>query len=239
MCSELSWCVNRSEFKHNYRRAIDAINDEELSEFNKILIRKRFIPMVNIMEIESKRVNTAFTLFQIVTTVGSIMVPALLSTEERSLIFNSTDIDQTLQEHNMYWTTWGISIAVTISNAFNQLLGLERKYIMRNVHVSQMKKEAWSFLQKSGDLYGQYIDKTHNEIIHMFWKRAEKLRHEQVINDLSLERYNDINDIDNDIDIEEDDLNITNDYYYLKYFDDHAVHVCQLMKKLSYVILFD
>lgn len=203
MCSELSWCVNRSEFKHNFRKAIDAVNKKDLSEYNKILLRKRFIPMVNMMEIESKRANVGYTLFQTVTTLGSIVVPALLSTEERSLIFNSTSIEQLRQEHNMYWTTWAISIAVTVSNAFNQLLGLERKYIMRNIHVSQMKKEGWSFLQKSGDTYGIHNDKkTHDQLIHIFWKRVEKIRHDQIVNDLSFDRFDDIDSIENDLPLE-------------------------------------
>ena len=148
MCSELSWCVNNSDFKQKFQRAIDELNDEELSSFNKVLLKKRFIPMVGKMEIESKRANFLYTIFQTATTLGSILVPALLSIEDRSIIFNATQVEQIQQEHNMYWVTWGISLVVTISNAFNQLLGLERKYIMRNIHLSQMKKEGWCFLEK-------------------------------------------------------------------------------------------
>jgi hypothetical protein len=201
MCSEFSWCINRSEFKHNYRKTIDALKSSDLSDYNKILLRKRFIPMVNIMEIESKRVNTAYTLFQIITTLGSIMVPALLSTEEKSISFNSTTYEQELQEHNLYWTIWGISIAVTVSNAFTQLLGLERKYIMRNIHVSQIKKEGWLFLQKAGDIYSKYNNKNYDDFIHIFWKRVERLRHDQIVDDLSFDKFDDIirDDIPNDI----------------------------------------
>ena len=96
MCSEFSWCINRSEFRENYTRAIDRIEDDEeedcgLSQLNRIMLKRRFIPMVNRMEIESKRANTLFTIFQIITTLGSIVVPALLSIEEKSLVFNSTN----------------------------------------------------------------------------------------------------------------------------------------------------
>jgi hypothetical protein len=192
MCSEFSWCVNRSEFKLNYRKTIDAIDDTELSGFNKILLRKRFIPMVNMMEIEAKRANTGYSIFQLITTMGSIMVPALLSVEEKTFLFNSTDLDQERQAHNLYWLTWGISIAVTVSNAFNQLLGLEGKYITRNIHVSQMKKEGWSFLEKSGDLYCQFPNKSRNEVINIFWKRVEALRHNQIKNDLSFDNMDDL-----------------------------------------------
>ena len=194
MCSELSWCLNRSEFKQKFGRAIIDIPSIDLNKFNKILLRKRFIPMVNQMEIESKRVNLAFTVFQIITTLGSILVPAMIAIEDKAILFNSTSFDIEQQSHSLYWATWTISIAVTVSNAFNQLLGLERKYIMRNIHVSQIKKEGWQFLQKSGDIYGKFVNNNCNEFIHIFWRRIEKLRHNQIIADLSFDKFEDLKD---------------------------------------------
>ena len=58
-----------------------------------------------------------------------------------SLQYNYTSFDIERQSHNIFWITWAISMAVTISNGFNQLLGLERKYILRNVSVSQIQKD--------------------------------------------------------------------------------------------------
>ena len=192
MASEVSWFWFQSQFKKDYRKTIESINDNELSELNKMLLRKRFIPILKTMELEMKRVSTGFTLFQIITTLGSIVVPALLSIEDRNFTFNSTALDLEHQSHNLYWTTWAISIAVTISNAFNQLLGLEKKYIIRNIHLSQMKKEGWSFLEKSGNVYGKDPSKTRNELIHIFWKRVETLRHNQIKNDLSFDNTDDL-----------------------------------------------
>ena len=192
MASEVSWFWFQSQFKKDYRKTIESIDDKELSELNKMLLRKRFIPILKTMELEMKRVSTGFTLFQIITTLGSIVVPALLSIEDRNFTFNSTALDLEHQSHNLYWTTWAISIAVTISNAFNQLLGLEKKYIIRNIHLSQMKKEGWSFLEKSGNVYGKDPSKTRNELIHIFWKRVETLRHNQIKNDLSFDNTDDL-----------------------------------------------
>ena len=192
MTSEVSWFWFQSQFKKDYRKTIESISNNELSEINKMLLRKRFIPILKTMELEMKRVSTGFTLFQIVTTLGSIVVPALLSIEDRNFSFNSTNLDLERQSHNLYWTTWAISIAVTISNAFNQLLGLEKKYIIRNIHLSQMKKEGWSFLEKSGNVYGKDPSKTRNELIYIFWKRVETLRHNQIKNDLSFDNTDDL-----------------------------------------------
>jgi hypothetical protein len=192
MASEVSWFWFQSQFKKDYRKTIETIDDNDLSPLNKMLLRKRFIPILKTMELEMKRVSTGFTLFQLITTLGSIVVPALLSIEDRSLLFNSTYSDIELQTHNLYWTTWAISISVTISNAFNQLLGLEKKYIIRNIHLSQMKKEGWSFLEKSGNIYGKTQSKTRNELINIFWKRVETLRHNQIKNDLSFDNTDDL-----------------------------------------------
>ena len=201
MCSELSWCMNRGQFKNNFKRALTFVDKEELSELNRGLLKNRFLPMMNTMEVEAKRVNTAFTTFQIVTTLGSIVVPALLSIEDVALQYNSTTTEVEFQNHNLFWITWGISMAVTISNGFNQLLGLERKYILRNISVSQIQKEGWSFLEKSGDVYGQLKQKKLDEIIHIFWKRVEKLRYEQIVTDLIIEKGSNIN-VDDPDDIE-------------------------------------
>lgn len=201
MCSELSWCMNRGQFKNNFKRALSFVDKEELSELNRGLLKNRFLPMMNTMEVEAKRVNTAFTTFQIVTTLGSIVVPALLSIEDVALQYNSTTTEVEFQNHNLFWITWGISMAVTISNGFNQLLGLERKYILRNISVSQIQKEGWSFLEKSGDVYGQLKQKKLDEIIHIFWKRVEKLRYEQIVTDLTIEKGSNIN-VDDPDDIE-------------------------------------
>lgn len=192
MTSEVSWFWFKSQFKKDYKQTIEEIEEDELSKLNKMLLRKRFIPILKTMELEMKRVSAGFTMFQIVTTLGSIVVPALLSIEDRNLIFNATVQQGEFQTHNLYWTTWAISIAVTISNAFNQLLGLEKKYIIRNIHLSQMKKEGWSFLEKSGSIYGKYPFKTRDQLIGIFWKRVETLRHNQIKNDLSFDNTDDL-----------------------------------------------
>ena len=45
MASEVSWFWFQSQFKKDYRKTIESINDNELSELNKMLLRKRFIPI--------------------------------------------------------------------------------------------------------------------------------------------------------------------------------------------------
>ena len=185
MCSSLSWVINKSKFAKRFIRVLDEEDTESLSNINKLIIQERFIPMVNSMIVESIRSKIFYILLQTTTTIGSILVPALLSAEEKNIFYNATEEQEVEYAHNLYWTIWGISLAVTLSNAINQLSNMDKKYIMRQINVSQMKKEGWSFIQKSGSIYSKYKNKKHNEFINVFWDRVEKLRFKQVITDLS------------------------------------------------------
>lgn len=191
MCSSLSWLINKSKFAKRFGRILDETEEESLSSFNKSIMRERYIPMVNAMIMESIRSNIFYILLQTTITFGSILVPALLSTEKKSIFYNSTKEEEIEYQHNLYWTIWGISIAVTLSNAVIQLTSMDKKYIMRHINVSHMKKEGWLFLQKAGKIYGQYNDSNHDTFINIFWNRIEQFRFSCVTNDLSYETLND------------------------------------------------
>ena len=74
---------------------------------------------------------------------------------------------------------------------------MDKKYIMRKINVSQMKKEGWLFLQKSGSIYNKYRKKKHDDFINIFWERVEKLRFKQVITDLSYDNIDEDTGVNN------------------------------------------
>ena len=195
MCSSLSWLMNKSKFAKRFTRVLYEIDENELSTHNKLMLKERFIPMVNSMIIESIHSNIFYLTLQSTITIGSILVPALLSTEQISIDNNTTMEDKVRYEYNLYWSIWGISLSVTLSNAIIQLSNMDKKYVMRHIHVSQMKKEGWSFLQKSGGVYGKYKNVLHNQFIHVFWERIEKFRLNCVTSDLSYDRIDNENDL--------------------------------------------
>ena len=197
MCSSLSWVINKSKFAKRFQRVLEDEDNESLSSSNKLIIQERFIPMVNSMIIESIRSKIFYFILQSTTTLGSILVPALLSSEEKNIVYNATQEQEVEYAHNLYLIIWGISLAVTLSNAISQLSNMDKKYIMRQINVSQMKKEGWLFLQKSGNVYNKYKNKKHDEFINIFWERVEKLRFKQVITDLSYDNIDDDTGINN------------------------------------------
>jgi hypothetical protein len=191
MCSSLSWVINKSKFAKRFDRILDETDLDSLSSYNKSILRERYIPMVNSMIIESIRSNIFFTILQSAITFGSILVPALLSTEQKNIIYNATNEEEILYQHNLYWIIWGISLSVTLSNAIIQLSNMDKKYIMRHINVSHMKKEGWLFLEKSGKIYGKYVNEKHDSFINIFWERIERFRFNCVTNDLSYDTLND------------------------------------------------
>ena len=132
MCSSLSWIINKSKFEKRFNRILDETPSESLSNFNKLILRERYVPMVNAMIIESIRSNVFYMILQTTTTLGSILVPALMSAEERDVFYNSTQEDEIQYSHHIYWTIWGTSLAVTLSNAINQLSNMEKTNLNNN-----------------------------------------------------------------------------------------------------------
>ena len=191
MCSTLSWIINKSKFAKRFKRVLEDTDSDSLSPHNKLIIIERFLPMVNHTIKESIRSNVFYFLLQTTITIGSIFVPALLSVEEKNIIINSTAEEDILYAHNLYWTIWCISLAVTISNAVVQLTNMDKKYVMRTIHVSQLKKEGWLFIQKAGSVYGRFKNNNHNSFINLFWNRIEKFRFSQILSDLSFDKIDD------------------------------------------------
>jgi hypothetical protein len=192
MCFLFNYFSSNSKFSKRYEAAIDDIDIDSLSLHNKLLLKKRYIPMINSMINESYISNLFYLVLQSTTTIGSIIVPALLSSNDKNIFYNSTNEELLLDNsNNLYRVIWGISLAVTLSNAISQLTNMEKKYVMRHIHSSQMKKEGWNFLQKSSDKYKQG---NHDQLINIFWDRIEKLRFKQVVSDLSYDHIDEIND---------------------------------------------
>ena len=187
MFSSLLWIINRSKFGKRFKNVVNNVDEISLSSHNKLVINERFIPMVNHMISQSIRSNFFYIILQSTITVGSILVPALLSTEEKNIITNSTQEEDIIYSHNLYWSIWGLSVAVTLSNAIIQLSSLDKKYIVRQIHVSQMKKEGWLFIDKAGDIYEKFKNKNHNDFITLFWDRIENLRYRQIVNNLTFD----------------------------------------------------
>lgn len=183
MCSNISWCVNKSEFSSRFGQLV-SMDDNELDPMSKQILKNRYINLVNAMEVASKRSSFWYSTFNTFTTVGSIIVPALISIQDRTFITDATDQDQIEHENGIYWATWGVSLMVTLSNALLRLFSLDKTYITRKIKSNHLKSEGWLFLELAGD-YSNY-DSHQDASIH-FCNQIEKIKTEQITEEYTFE----------------------------------------------------
>lgn len=183
MCSKISWCINQSEFSNRFGILV-SMEDNKLNEMSKEILRKRYINLVNALEVGSKRSAFWFTTFNLITTVGSIIVPALLSIQDRTFQVNATDQAQDNHENGIYWATWGVSLTVTLSNALLRLFSLDKTYITRKLKSNHLKSEGWLFLELAGE-YSNFDN--HQDAFVYFCNQIEKIKTEQITEEYTFE----------------------------------------------------
>lgn len=183
MCSNISWCVNRGEFSSRFGQLV-SMEDNKLDSMSKQILKNRYINLVNAMEVSSKRSAFWYSTFNTFTTVGSIIVPALISVQDRTFRTDATDQDQIEHENGIYWATWGVSLMVTLSNALLRLFSLDKTYITRKIKSNHLKSEGWLFLELAGE-YSNY-DSHQDAFIH-FCNQIEKIKTEQITEEYTFE----------------------------------------------------
>ena len=183
MCSNISWCVNKSEFSSRFSQLV-SMEDNKLNDMSKQILRNRYISLVNSLEVKSKRSGFWFSTLTTFTTVGSIIVPALISIQDRTFQTNATDQDQVNHENGIYWGTWGVSLMVTLSNAMLRLFSLDKTYITRKLKSNHLKSEGWLFLELSGE-YSKF--ETHQDGFTYFCNQIEKIKTEQITEEYTFE----------------------------------------------------
>jgi hypothetical protein len=146
MCSRVSWCFGRSHFTEHFRSICSTLNQEKINFMNI-----RYLRLVKNLEETTKRSALFYYIFSSVVTTGSILVPSLISIQDKAFRHDATESERTQHSNNIYWTVWGISIAVTFSNAFIKLLRLDQTYISRNLRLNQLRSEGMMYLSSVGD----------------------------------------------------------------------------------------
>ena len=134
----------------------------------------RYVKIVQHMEVQMKRTTLMYNVFSLLTTVGSILVPALISIQDKP--FSSSDTSpEDIEFHNsqVYWAGWGVSLVVTMSNGIIKLFSIDKTYITRHLRYNDFKKEGWLFLQ----LGGHYKNFTsHNRAFAVFAANIETIK---------------------------------------------------------------
>ncbi len=144
----------------------------ELTPLQRDTIKARYRFMMAEYRRRSILYSILFYLLRILMTVGSLVVPALIS-----LKGNSGESDTAL-----YWLTWSISLAVTTSNGLLTLFKLDKRFFMIHAVAERLRSETWQYLTLGGRYSGHYggHKPTHRNQYVFFVSRLEKIRMKHV-----------------------------------------------------------
>lgn len=215
----------RSKYKNLTQDIIERI---ELNEFNKLILKQRYVHLME--QLDTKRTSTTFwySFFTLMITLGSILVPALISIEDKplaypekttttitelngSIISNISvgDISQTntledyldKQSHALFWLTFCISLLVTICNAVIKLYSLDKIYIIRNLKYDELRREGWFFYTLTGD-YKTF--KNNDDAFKLFITKIETIKsmllHDELTPEFNMNNIPQISDYVSDTD---------------------------------------
>ena len=159
-------------------QVLDIINSLELSsETDKHILKSRFL--YEVLNYDARKMHTKkyYNGFRFAVTVGSILLPALLSIGQMDPAKLPRNFDQI-----SYWSTWSLSLTVTVCNGFLQLFSLDKNYFEFSLTSEQLKTEGWQFFQLSGK-YEDYED--HKAAYRPFCKSIENIKRKQVEKEFS------------------------------------------------------
>jgi len=157
-----------------YDRVNDIINKLVLknSPSDNEIIRNRFLYEVTQYEHKRDNVQKYYNGLRFVMTIGSILLPAILSIGQMDPAKLPKNFDIIT-----YWASWSLSLTITACNGFLQLFSLDKNYLGYSLVVEQLKTEGWQYFQLSGKYENA---KTHEQSFKQFCKSIESIKRKQI-----------------------------------------------------------
>ena len=153
---------------------VRAIRDLQLADNKKEVLIERYSLLVNELKNKTYSITIVFHTARIMITVGSLIVPALLSIQYPS----SGSINIVI-----YWSTWTISLLVTICNGLLALFKVDKQYYYLHTVREQLISDGWQYIELTGKYSGFYTPKltpTHENQFIYFCHSVEKIRMRQI-----------------------------------------------------------
>jgi hypothetical protein len=148
-----------------------------IHESRKNSIRQRYLELLHVFESRAFHFAFMFYLGHIIITVGSLIVPALLSVQYTTCVNENTQCD-------MYWLTWSVSLLVTTFNAVMVMFKVDKKYYSLHTTLERLRSEGWQYLQLtgrySGSLMHHALPPTHDNQFRFFCHYVEKIKLRQI-----------------------------------------------------------
>jgi peptidoglycan hydrolase-like protein with peptidoglycan-binding domain len=146
-----------------------------LDSIEKISVQTRIIAVVKSLQTRLNQYSFAYTLLRTTTTIGSILIPALLA-------FQNVDSPQAINIG-----MWSVGLLVGLSNSFISLFKIDKNYFTLGELLDRIESESWMYITLSGryrQKHSSGIDYTHKELFYLFMERCEYLLHKAVRTEL-------------------------------------------------------
>lgn len=171
------FCLTKYKDRSNFQ---NVLQDLELSEVHKEIIRIRYLSILENFQRRARNYSYIFFSGHFIVTVGSLFVPALLSIQNSDKSYAFTGVNFSMQ---VYWTTFVISLLVTIFNGILTLFKVDKKYYFLNTMLERLRSEGWQYFSLTGRYSGHLIGHqkpTHANQFVYFTHYIEKIKLKQV-----------------------------------------------------------
>jgi hypothetical protein len=172
-----SYCGTKYKDRSNFQNILEEL---ELTHVQKEIIRTRYLSILENFQRRTRSYSTIFFIGHFMITVGSLLVPALMSIQ-------NSDKDMTFSGVNfpihMYWATFIISVLVTTFNGILTLFKVDKKYYFLNTTLERLRSEGWQYFGLTGRYSGHLINHrqpTHTNQFMFFIHYVEKIKMKQV-----------------------------------------------------------
>jgi hypothetical protein len=175
---ERSWlCCTTFKDVSKFKAVIQHL---ELSPVQKEIIETRFLHILQNLQKRTRNHAIIYFVGHFIITVGSLFVPALISIQNSDKEYALTNGPFNV---HMYWSTFAISLLVTMWNAVLTLFRIDKKYYFLNTILERLRSEGWQYMSLTGRYSGHLTPgkkPTHqNQFIH-FTHYVEKIKMKQI-----------------------------------------------------------
>ena len=160
---------------------LEVLQNTTLTPLQQTILRQRYIDLVRQYALRCLFLSILFHSTRTVVTVGSLIVPALLSIQYTEASPSSQG--ENSMSYQIYWVTWVISLLVTTCNGIQSIFKIEKKYYFLHTVMEQLRSEGWQYLELSGRYSGYYTPgdtATHENQFVFFCAQVEKIKMKQV-----------------------------------------------------------
>ncbi|MEP0832037.1 DUF4231 domain-containing protein [Microcoleus sp. AS-A8] len=153
----------KESYKQFLKRNLSGMIDRlDLDEFRKDALKSRWLDQLLWLESSAAKAKTRFYTLRLITIVGGVITPALVSLNHGQLKIREV----------FTWTAFGMAQAVAISAAVEELFGFNIRYRTFRNTAEGLKVEGWQYFQLTGH-YNRY--RSHSGAYVEFAGRVEGL----------------------------------------------------------------